>query len=116
MTKKEGGNTLSLLQFVEITTDQPDVVRELQYEWECETRDMRIDRKFQFTIDRDRPDTYLAVIEFDDFESALIHAEMPQTQRLYERIAELSGKPPRIRNFTIIHSEYNPPDKAVRVA
>lgn len=94
---------LSLIQIVEIKTEDPDVVTALHHRWEQDTL-LRGQRQYHFCADRDRPNTYLAVAEFDSQEDALLHSQDPATQQLMLEIEDLCGAPPRIQNLTVIRT------------
>ena len=42
-----------------------------------------------FTKDRDRPDTYVQIVEFPSYEDAMANSELPQTATLSEKIEQL---------------------------
>ena len=52
--------------------------------------------------DRDNPDTYLVIAEFDSYEEAMKNSEAPDTQELAAKMAELADGPPTFRNLDVI--------------
>jgi hypothetical protein len=94
---------LPLIQIIEIETENPDVVTALHHRWEKDSG-QRTHRQYHFCADRDRPNTYLAVAEFDTPEDALLHTQDPATQQLMIEITDLCGAPPRVHNLTVIRT------------
>ena len=53
------------------------------------------------TSDRDRPDTYVQIVEFPSYEAAMDNSNMPETTEFAERIAKLCNGPLTFRNLDL---------------
>ena len=54
------------------------------------------------TKDRDRPDTYLSIIEFPTYEQAMANSQRPETGEMAQAMAELCDGPPSFLNLDVI--------------
>lgn len=52
--------------------------------------------------DRDRPNTYLSIVEFPSHEIAMENSARPETSAFAARLAELYDGPPRFYNLDVI--------------
>lgn len=57
------------------------------------------------TQDRDRPGTYLQMVEFPSYEAAMENSNRPETGRFAERLAALCSGPPVFRNLDVVRVE-----------
>ena len=80
---------MGFIQIIEIETTRPDEVEALVGEWRAATAGKRTAQRGTFTKDRDRPDTYVQIVEFPSYEDAMANSELPQTATLSEKIREL---------------------------
>lgn len=53
------------------------------------------------TADRDGPGTYLMVVEFDSYESAMENSKRPETSDFAAKMAALCDGPPTFRNLDV---------------
>ena len=51
--------------------------------------------------DRDRPNTYVQIVEFPSYEEAMRNSELPETGEIAGRLAELCDGPPTFRNLDV---------------
>lgn len=56
------------------------------------------------TADRDRPNTYLSIVEFPSYEVAMENSARPETSAFAARLAELCEGPPKFYNLDVIES------------
>jgi len=54
------------------------------------------------TRDRDRPNTYVLIVEFDSYEDAMKNNDMPETEKLAEGMAKLADGPAIFRNLEVL--------------
>ncbi|WP_162452250.1 hypothetical protein [Phytoactinopolyspora mesophila] len=93
---------MKFAQIIEYTTQQRDAVEELEREWMEGTEGVR-PRSIGFLgVDRDRPHTYLAVVQWDSYEHAQRNNELPATHQFATKIAGLCDGPPIFRNLDVI--------------
>jgi hypothetical protein len=52
--------------------------------------------------DRDRPNTYMSIIEFESYEAAMENSARPETSEMASSFAELCDGPPRFHNLDVI--------------
>lgn len=57
--------------------------------------------KVTITADRDRPDYYLNIVEFESYEQAMANSERPETQEFSAKMMELCDGPPKFYNLDI---------------
>ena len=89
------------VQIIEFTTTQIDEVKALGEEMQSQP-DAGLVIRATFTADRDRPNTYLNVIEFESYESAMENSNRPETSAFAARMAELCDGPPTFRNLDVM--------------
>ena len=51
--------------------------------------------------DRDRPNTYVQIVEFPSYEAAMANSQLPETAEVAARLAELCDGPPTFRNLDV---------------
>lgn len=92
------------LQIIEFTTSRMDEMRALNEEWR-ETHPDIGPQRILVCADRDRPDTYLSIVEFESYEAAKRNNDDPQTDAFAKRMAALSDGPPSFRNLDRVQEE-----------
>ena len=58
-------------------------------------------RRAMLTADRDRPDVYLSVLEFESYEQAMENSDKPETAEMAKRMASLCDGPPKFYNLDV---------------
>lgn len=53
------------------------------------------------TADRDRPDHYLSILEFESYEQAMENSNRPETTEMSRRMASLCDEPPKFLNLDV---------------
>ena len=91
------------VQIIEFTTTRIDDVKALGDEIMAQD-DSRLVVRGIFTADRDRPNTYLNIIEFESYESAMENSNRPETTQFAARMAELCDGPPTFYNLDVMDS------------
>lgn len=92
---------MSFIQVIEFTTTRPGDVEALVSEWRAQTEGRRSAQRATFTMDREKPNTYLQIVEFPSFEEAMANSELPETARLAARLSELCEGPMTFRNLDV---------------
>jgi hypothetical protein len=54
-----------------------------------------------FTADRDRPNTYVQIVEFPSYQKAMTNSGLPETGEFAENPARLCDGPPAFRNLDV---------------
>lgn len=57
------------------------------------------------TGDRDRPDHYVTIIEFESYEEAMANSNKPETTEMAQRMADLCDEPPKFYNLDVRRTE-----------
>lgn len=92
---------MAFIQIIELTTTRMAEIEALTDEWLAKTEGKRRASRGTLTADRDRPNTYLQIIEFPSYEEAMANSNMPETSEFSERIRELCDGPPSFRNLDV---------------
>lgn len=58
-------------------------------------------RRATMTADRDRPGTYVSILEFDSYEEAMANSNKPETAELAGKMAALCDGPPTFYNLDV---------------
>ena len=92
---------MTFIQLIETTTARRDEVDALVERWRSRTEGRRTAHRSTATHDRDRPDTYILIVEFDSHDAAMANSALPETAGFAERLAELCDSPPTFRNLDV---------------
>jgi hypothetical protein len=96
----------SFVQIIEFTSSNIDEIKKL-------ADDFRSKREADgtggpvsglITEDRDRPGTYLNIVEFQSYELAMENSNDPLTQDFSKRMMELCDGPPKFLNLDVMES------------
>ena len=92
---------MKFIQIIEFTTSRADELDAMLDEWLERTQGKRTATRGVEARDRDRPNTYVQIIEFPSFEDAMANSELPETAEVAARLAELCDGPPTFRNLDV---------------
>jgi hypothetical protein len=92
---------MAFVQIIELITTRPDDVEALAREWESQTAGRRTAQRGTFTKDRDRPNTYVQIVEFPTYEDAMANSNLPETASFAERLSRLCDEPMVFRNLDV---------------
>jgi hypothetical protein len=92
---------VKFIQIIEFTTSRADELDAMLDEWLEKTQGKRTATRGVEARDRDRPNTYVQIIEFPSFEDAMANSELPETAEVAARLAELCDGPPTFRNLDV---------------
>jgi quinol monooxygenase YgiN len=95
---------MAFIQVIEFTTTKPDEVRALSDEYRASTEDRRTVVHARLCRDRDQPDRYVNIVEFESYEAAMENSNLPETHEFARRMAELCDGPPRFLNLDVSDS------------
>lgn len=96
---------MGFIQILEFTTTRIDEVQALMDTWVARSEGRRKAGRSVLTTDRDRPPTYVQIVEFSSFEEAMQNSALPETTEFAERLAELCEEPPRFRNLDLVRTD-----------
>ncbi len=95
------------VQIIEIQTSRIDEVMGLTDELRSRASEGSTVRRGTYTRDLDRAGYYMAIIEFDSYESAMQNSNRPETGDFSARMAKLCDAPPRFYNLEVLQT-YQP--------
>jgi len=93
---------MKFVQTVEFTTSRMDEMDEVEAEWRAATEGRRTVVRDMKTRDRDKPNTYVLIVEFDSYEDAMKNNDMPETEKVAEGMAKLADGPVIFRNLEVL--------------
>jgi hypothetical protein len=93
---------MKFVQTVEFTTSRMDEMAEVEAEWRAATEGRRTVVRDMKTRDRDKPNTYVLIVEFDSYEDAMKNNDMPETEKIAEGMAKLADGPVIFRNLEVL--------------
>ena len=96
---------MAFVQIIEFTTAQPEAVEALVDEWRAATEGRRTAQRGTFTRDRDRPDTYVQIVEFPSYGDAMVNSQLPETASFADAVARLCNAPAVFRNLDVLRVE-----------
>jgi hypothetical protein len=89
------------IQIIEFQTSRMEEIEQLGRPSRSEGSSPATFRRIIATADRDRPGTYLQIVEFDSYESAMENSRRPETSEFAARFAALCDAPPVFRNLDV---------------
>lgn len=96
---------MPFIQLIEFQTDRIDEFNAITDAWLKESAGWRTATRAQLGEDRDRPGTYIQVVEFPSYEAAMENSNRPETGRFAEQIAALCAGPATFRNIDVSRVE-----------
>jgi len=92
---------MTFIQIIEVTTTRPEKIQELVEEWSTKTEGRRTAYRSTLTADRDRPNTYVQIVEFHSYQEPMTNSGLPETGEFAEKLAGLCDGPPVFRNLDV---------------
>ena len=96
---------MAFVQLIEFQTSRIDEFDSALDQWLTESEGWRAPTGALQTKDRERPDTYVQIVEFPSYEAAMKNSARPETSRLAERLAALCTAPPTFHNLDVRREE-----------
>jgi hypothetical protein len=96
---------MSFVQIIEMQAADFDALERLHDEWRAATEGQRTVKSELVCRDRDRPNTYMIIVEFDSYEDAMKNNDLPATSRIAEGMAALAKEPPTFRNLDVVRRD-----------
>jgi len=93
---------MKFVQIIEAQSSNIDELLKLDKEWERATEGKKTATAATILRDRDRPNTYLWIIEFPSYEDAMRNNDLPETAQIAQQMAALSDGPPAFRNLDVV--------------
>lgn len=93
---------MKFVQTIEFQTSRIDEILALDTKWREATAGKRTATAMNITKDRDRPNTYVWMIEFPSYEDAMRNNDLPETQQIAEQMMKLSEGSAAFRNLDVM--------------
>jgi quinol monooxygenase YgiN len=93
---------MAFIQIIEMRTTRVDELTALEAEWEKATEGKRTLRRSIVARDRNDPNRYLVLAFFDDYESAMVNSNLPETSEFGHKQAELLDGPMAFTDLDVI--------------
>jgi hypothetical protein len=93
---------MKFVQILEFKTTNLDAVLELDARWQKATEGKRTVTSVMKTLDRDKPETYLWIIEFPSYEAAMRNNDLAETQDISKEMMKLAEGAPSFRNLDVM--------------
>ena len=93
--------TMAFVQIIEFTTTRSDELGELFNEWEADGQKSEVVGRLLLTADRDRPNTYLTIVEFESYEAAMANSARPSTGEFAAKMMAMCDGEPVFRNLDV---------------
>ena len=96
---------MAFVQIIEFQTSRVGEFDALLDQWLAQSKDWRTATRSTRTKDRDRPNTYVQIVEFPSYEKAQENSKHPETAQFAEALSKLCDVPPAFRNLDVIAEE-----------
>jgi hypothetical protein len=96
---------MRFVQMFEFTTTRIHEIDALMEKWVAQSAGRRKVDRSVLTADRDRPQTYVQIVEFPSYEEAMQNSALPETAEFAQGLAELCEEPPRFRNLELVRTD-----------
>jgi hypothetical protein len=96
---------MAFVQVIEMTTTKVAEIEELMGQWVAATEGRRRAHRSLLTKDRERPDTYVQVVEFPSYEEAMANSALPETAAFAQKLSALCVSGPTFRNLDVVRAD-----------
>ncbi len=96
---------MAFVQVIEMTTTRVAEIEELMGQWLAATEGRRSAHRSLLTKDRERPDTYVQVVEFPSYEEAMANSALPETAAFAQKLSALCVSGPTFRNLDVVRAD-----------
>jgi len=93
---------MKFVQIIEFQTSRIDEFDAVEAKWRAATEGKRTVVRDIKVRDRDRPNTYMIIVEFPSYEDAMKNNELPETREIAEQMRKLTDGEPVFRNLEVI--------------
>ncbi|MEV0386725.1 hypothetical protein [Nonomuraea sp. NPDC050643] len=96
---------MSFVQILEFDTKRAGEVESLMNEWRTQTKSTRTVKREVVARHHDRPDHYMAIVEFNSYEDAQRNNKLPETDRFNAQMTKLCEGPIEFANYDVIRDK-----------
>ena len=94
---------MGFIQVIEFTSGDLAGFDAALSEWIAATAGARTATRGTLTADRERPNTYVQIVEFPSYDAAMANSDDPHTAAFAARLQSLSDGDPTFRNLDVIN-------------
>jgi quinol monooxygenase YgiN len=94
---------MGFIQVIEFTSGNLAEFDAALSEWIAATAGSRTATRGTLTADRDRPNTYVQIVEFPSYDAALANSDDPHTSAFAARLKALCDDGPTFRNLDVVN-------------
>ena len=93
---------MTFVQIVDCRTDREAEFGRLMDQWAAQTEGKRT--ATHATVGRDRSDSHhiVEIVEFPSYEAAMRNSKLPETNTVFEKMAELCEEPPKFTDLDVV--------------
>ena len=95
---------MAFVQTIEYSTTRIDEIRQMVDDYRQSMEGTTTVVRASLCADRDKPDTYVTIVEFPSYEEAMKNSELPETAAFAEALAKLVDGPPTFRNLDVVET------------
>ncbi len=95
----------AFVQLIEFRSDDLEEFDSAVAEWLRDIGSDRTARWFVLGGDRDRPGTYVELVEFPSYDDAMTNSKHPATAAIAERLSALAGGEVSFRNLDVVRAQ-----------
>lgn len=99
---------MGFVQIIEYRTSRRDEIDAVFEQWDSESQDTGMTIRALDCADRDRPGTYLSIVEFPSYEAAMENSNRPETTAFAEQMGKLCEGEPIFRNLDVLREDTTP--------
>lgn len=96
---------MRFIQIFEFTTTRIDEVEALLDKWVAQSEGRRKVERSVLATDRDRPQTYVQIVEFPSYEEAMQNSSLPETTEFAQKLTALCEGSPQFRNLELVRTD-----------
>jgi hypothetical protein len=93
---------MEFIQLIECRTDRYDDLMALEQEWRAATEGRRTLRRTIVARDRNDPKRHVVLAFFDDYESAMVNSELPETGEFGRKQEALLEAPMTFQDLDVL--------------
>ena len=93
---------MPFVQLMDMHTKKVDEIQRLETEWEKATEGQRTLRRSIVGRDRNDPEHYVVIAFFDDYDSAMVNSNLPETAEFGQKQAALLDGPMQFTDLDVI--------------
>ena len=92
---------MAFVQIIEFKSSRIDEALKLYDQWLELAQGTSTAKRLTLTSDRDNPNTYMEIVEFESYEEAMKNSNLPATQEISSQLFALCDGQPIFRNLDV---------------